>query len=225
MFLNVNNCIKFQSFLLRKSMENILPVVLFAISSSITPGPNNIMVLTSGVNFGVRRSIPLLIGITVGFAIMLVIVGLGFGQIFSRFPVLQFVIKCMGVIYLLYLSYLIARSSNEIKTEAQSKPLSFTNGALFQWVNAKAWVVATSAIVAFTGHSSEYHEHLIVAMVFLLVALPCVGSWLIFGRALKHVLQSVKHRIYFNYAMAIMLVGSVVTVCIDIFNQLIAAYQ
>lgn len=202
-------------------MEYLLSVMLFAISSSVTPGPNNIMVMSSGVNFGTRKSLPLLTGICVGFALMLVLVGLGFGQLFDRFPALHLIIKCIGTLYLLYLAWLIANASGEVKANEQSQPLSFMNGLLFQWVNAKAWVVATGAIAAFTTVGAGfYSQNLTIATIFLIVSFPCVGVWLMFGAVLKRHLKQAKHRVRFNYAMSILLVISVVPVVAEIIKQL-----
>ncbi|RJE77567.1 lysine transporter LysE [Pseudoalteromonas sp. MSK9-3] len=202
-------------------MEALLAVLLFAISSSITPGPNNIMVMTSGVNFGWRKSIPLLVGICFGFAVMLIIVGFGFGELFEVFPALQLWIKCLGTVYLIYLSLLIACSHSELQSDVQQRPLTFLHGALFQWVNAKAWVVAMGAIVAFTNSGADYvYENMLVAAVFLAVGLPCVGVWLVFGVVLKKYLSSSVRQRYFNYTMAGLLLLSVVPVCLDIMTQL-----
>ncbi|MGN5028773.1 LysE family translocator [Aeromonas rivipollensis] len=110
-------------------MDYLYAVVLFAISASVTPGPNNIMVMSAGANFGIRRSLPLLMGICVGFTLMLLLVGLGFGQLFTLFPSLHFVIKCVGTLYLLYLAWLIARSADEVTGEASARPLGFLKGA------------------------------------------------------------------------------------------------
>lgn len=201
-------------------MEYIIAVALFAISTSITPGPNNIMVMTSGVNFGVKKTLPLLSGICVGFSVMLMVVGLGFGQIFMLFPSLHFIIKCVGVLYLLYLAWLIARTAaGEMEHKAQ-RPMTFINGALFQWVNAKAWVVATGAIAAFTTVGEGYVvQNVTIALVFLVAAFPCVGSWLICGTALKRVFTQGKARQVFNYAMAGLLVLSVVPVIVEVVRQ------
>ncbi|XAW87388.1 LysE family translocator [Vibrio sp. CDRSL-10 TSBA] len=137
-------------------MEYILSVVLFAISSSVTPGPNNIMVMTSGLNFGVRRSLPLLGGICLGFALMLLMVGLGFAQLFSLFPSLSMLVKVVGTLYLLYLAWLIAISRDVGQSSSHTQPFGFIKGALFQWVNAKAWVVAIGAISAFTTVGEQF---------------------------------------------------------------------
>ncbi|WP_394145632.1 LysE family translocator [Vibrio atypicus] len=202
-------------------MDYLFAVVLFAVSSSVTPGPNNIMVMTSGLNFGVKKSLPLLTGICVGFTVMLLLVGLGFSQLFELFPSLHFIIKCAGVLYLLYLAYLIAKSAGAVESNAQNKPFSFMKGALFQWVNAKAWVVATGAIAAFTTVGADFlSQNVMIALTFFVVSFPCVGVWLAFGALLKNALNSTKSRAVFNFTMSGLLVVSVIPVIMEITQQL-----
>ncbi|MFC5705131.1 LysE family translocator [Aeromonas eucrenophila] len=202
-------------------MDYLYAVVLFAISSSVTPGPNNIMVMSAGANFGVRRSLPLLAGICVGFTIMLLLVGLGFGQLFTLFPDLHLIIKCVGTLYLLYLAWLIARSTDEVAGTTQDKPLGFLKGALFQWVNAKAWVVATGAIAAFTSAGAGfYQQNLTIALTFFIVSFPSVGVWLLFGTLLKRWLTSPRARRNFNHTMAALLALSVLPVIHEIWGLL-----
>ncbi len=198
-------------------MEYIIAIVLFAISSSVTPGPNNITVMASGANFGIRKSLPVYLGICVGFAIMLLLVGIGFGQIFDKFPELHLYIKFIGTLYLLYLAFLIATATDISTSNAQAKPLSFMNGALFQWLNAKAWVVATGAIAAFTTVGTDFYtQNIIIASIFLIISFPCVGIWLFFGSTLKNILKSQQHRRVFNYSMAALLVMSVIPVMVEL---------
>ncbi|NQZ93333.1 MAG: LysE family translocator [Moritella sp.] len=202
-------------------MDYFFAIILFAISSSVTPGPNNIMIMTSGVNFGVKKSLPLLTGICVGFTVMLLLIGIGFGQIFELLPGLHLVIKCVGTLYLLYLAWLIASSTDTLTSNTQVQPLTFMKGALFQWVNAKAWVVATGAIAAFTTVGAGfYSQNLTIALTFFIISFPCVGIWLLFGSMLKTLLKNDKYRRYFNYAMASLLVLSVLPVINEIVNQL-----
>lgn len=204
-------------------MDYLYAVVLFAISSSVTPGPNNIMVMSAGANFGVRRSLPLLAGICVGFTIMLLLVGLGFGQLFTLFPDLHLIIKCVGTLYLLYLAWLIARSTDEVAGATPAKPLGFLKGALFQWVNAKAWVVATGAIAAFTSAGvGFYQQNLTIALTFFIVSFPCVGTWLLFGTLLKRWLTSPRARRNFNHAMGALLALSVLPVVHEIWGVLVS---
>lgn len=198
-------------------MDYFYSLVLFAIASSATPGPNNILVLTSGLNFGVKRSLPLLSGICVGFAFMLMLVGVGFGYVFELFPSLHLVIKVVGTAYLLYLSWLIATSSGGLKATENAKPMSFVKGALFQWVNAKAWVVATGAIAAFTTTDEAFAtQTATLVLTFLVLSVPSVGIWLMFGSWLKKFLQTERNLKLFNYSMALLLAASVIPVVQEI---------
>lgn len=202
-------------------MEFLLPVVLFAISSSVTPGPNNIMVMTSALNFGVRKTLPLLTGICVGFALMLLMVGLGFNQLFVLFPQLSLIIKIIGVGYLLYLAWLIAMASKADVSKQPVKPFGFIKGALFQWVNAKAWVVAIGAISAFTTAGDSFlMQNLTVAMIFFIASFPCVGIWLMCGSFLRKFMDNPVYLRSFNITMAVLLAGSVLPVMQDIWEQL-----
>ncbi|AAZ25007.1 MULTISPECIES: LysE family translocator [Colwellia] len=202
-------------------MDYLIAIVLFAISSSVTPGPNNITIMASGVNFGIRRSMPLFLGICVGFAVMLLLVGIGFGQIFEKIPTLHIFIKFIGTLYLLYLAFLIATADEITMSNTPAKPLTFMKGALFQWLNAKAWVVATGAIAAFTTVGVDFYtQNIIIALTFLVISFPCVGIWLFFGSTLKKRLKSKQHRKVFNYSMGGLLVISVIPVIKELSVQL-----
>lgn len=203
-------------------MEFYLAVLLFAVSSTVTPGPNNIMIMTSGLNYGIKNSIPHLLGICFGFPVMVIIVGLGFSVVFEMYPLFHEAIKVFGVLYLLYLAWLIASSSPVSLEGKKSKPLSFTQAALFQWVNPKAWVVATGAVSAYTSVSSDIIGQVVyIALAFLLVAFPSLGVWLIFGVGIKKYLKSPKHQKTFNFSMALLLIGSVLPVLKELFEQYI----
>jgi len=119
-------------------MELSLAILIFAVSATVTPGPNNIMIMTSGLNHGIKNSIPHLLGICFGFPIMVVLIGLGFVVVFKMYPLFHEILKILGVIYLSYLAWLIASSSPTSLEGKKSKPFSFTQAALFQWVNPKA---------------------------------------------------------------------------------------
>lgn len=194
-------------------MEFFSAVFLFAFSSTVTPGPNNLMMLSSGVNHGIKRSLPHLLGICIGFPMMVVLVGLGFSVMFERFPLLHEVIKALGVAYLLYLAWLIARSSPSSLETGDSRPFSFLQAALFQWVNPKAWVMATGAIATYTTLDGNlYLQALLIGGVFFTVAFPCVGLWLVGGAGLKRFLQSARRQRLFNLTMAALLVSSIAPV-------------
>ncbi len=151
---------------------------------------------------------------------MVFLVGVGFSSIFSTYPELHFFIKCVGVVYLLYLAYLIASSNDSVKDKKQSKPLSFVQGALFQWVNVKAWVVATGAVAAFTNGAEEFFVQILaLTAIFFLVSFPSVAVWLLFGVLLKKLLGSPKTRKWFNMGMATLLALSVVPMVTEILRE------
>ncbi|MBR9726875.1 LysE family translocator [Shewanella intestini] len=192
-------------------MELIAPIALFAFTSAVTPGPNNIMLMSSGLNFGIKRSLPHMLGICIGFPLMVLAVGLGLSAIFVTFPVLHTVIKVIGVVYLLYLAWLIANSSNKMESKNSSKPFSFIQAVAFQWVNPKGWIMAVGAMATFTTINAPLTPQVItIALVFLSVALPCAGVWLGFGVALKKLLKDQRQQRIFNVLMALLLVASIV---------------
>ena len=206
-----------------KIMELYLAIFIFAASTTVTPGPNNIMIMTSGLNYGVKNSIPHLLGICFGFPAMVIMVGLGFSVVFEIYPLFHEIIKSLGVVYLLYLSWLIALSSPTSLEGEKSKPLSFIQAALFQWVNPKAWVMATGAVSAYTSISSDIFSQVIfIALAFFIVTFPCVGIWLVFGAGLKKYLNSPKHQRVFNIFMALILIGSILPVIKDLIEQYVA---
>jgi threonine/homoserine/homoserine lactone efflux protein len=201
-------------------MEFYLVILLFAASTTITPGPNNIMIMTSGLNYGVKKSIPHLLGICFGFPVMVVLVGLGFSVIFEKYPLIHEIIKVLGVVYLLYLAWLIASSSPASLESANSKPFSFIQAASFQWVNPKAWVMATGAVATYTTVSADVFVQVIyIALAFFIVAFPCVGIWLYFGAGLKKYLKSANHQKVFNITMAFLLIASVLPVLKELVVQ------
>jgi threonine/homoserine/homoserine lactone efflux protein len=201
-------------------LELYLAVFIFGLSAGITPGPNNIMLMTSGMNFGIKKSLPHVLGVTFGFPIMVILIGLGFSIVFEQYPILHEVIKVLGVVYLLYLSWLIASASPDTLEGEKSKPFTFLQAALFQWVNPKAWVVATSSISAYTVlNDNIYWQILMIAGVFFFAALFTASTWLVFGKGIKQILQSAKQQRAFNIAMALLLVASVLPVIKQLYQQ------
>lgn len=203
-------------------MQWYAAILLFAFSSTITPGPNNVMLLASGLNHGVRRSLPHLFGICLGFPAMVALVGFGLGVVFARFPLLHEAIKVAGVLYLLYLAWLIATAAPGSLDSRASHPIGFWQAALFQWVNPKAWAMATSAIAAYTAAGADIHlQVLLIALAFFAAALPCCGIWLCFGVGLKRYLQQPHHRRWFNRVMAALLVLSILPVVWDLAGRVV----
>jgi threonine/homoserine/homoserine lactone efflux protein len=192
---------------------------------AVTPGPNNIMLMTSGLNYGVKRSIPHLLGICIGFPLMVLMVGLGMSTVFSAYPALHSIIKVLGVVYLLYLAWKIAASSpaslNSSSSKPSSSPLTFMQSALFQWINPKAWIMATGAIATYTTATDDlFWQVMIISGVFFMMAIPCVGIWLFFGVALKQYLTSAWHQKVFNVSMAVLLVISIIPVLSEWFETI-----
>lgn len=191
-------------------MELPLSFLWFAVSAAFTPGPNNIMIMVSGLNHGVRASMPHFLGICLGVPLMFLAIGFGLGFVFERFPLLHSIIKVVGIVYLLYLAWLIANATPAHVGDKQTKPLTFLQAALFQWVNPKAWVMGTSAIAAYTTVGADVNAQVLwVALLFFLVAIPSAGSWLVFGVAIQKLLDKPRYIKGFNILMAGLLVASI----------------
>jgi threonine/homoserine/homoserine lactone efflux protein len=184
------------------------PLALFALVSSITPGPNNAMLAASGLSFGLRRTVPHLLGVSLGFTFMLVVVGLGLGAVFAREPVLYQALKYAGAAYLLFLAWKIALSGPMKEGGTRGRPISFLQAVLFQWVNPKAWVMAVGIIATYTPRQDFFGNLLIAAVVCCLVNLPSVGLWALFGSTLRHWLHRPAIVRGFNVTMALLLVAS-----------------
>ena len=193
--------------------ELILPLLLFSISMAITPGPNNVMVTASGVNFGYKKTLPHILGITFGFPLMVVLIGLGLGSVFKSFPVIHHILKYIGATYLLYLAFKIATFSSFNNNGGRNKPFTFWQAVIFQWVNPKAWVIAVGAIATFTSVGSDvFLEVLLIAFVFCIVCFPCVSLWAFLGTNIKRLLTTDYYRKVFNISMAFLLVISLLPV-------------
>ena len=204
--------------------EIFIAVLFFAFSTTITPGPNNVMIMSSGMNYGIKASMPHFMGICLGFPLMVLLVGLGFGVVFDRYPNLHQLIKVLGVLYLIWLAWHIATAEPKAIKKGEKKPFTFWQAALFQWVNAKAWVMASGSVAAFTTvQGSPLLEVLAITLAFLLMAFPCVGVWLVFGSLLRKVLtQPIMQRL-FNISMALILLLSIVPVIIELWQFYFAA--
>lgn len=190
--------------------ENLLPLILFAIAGSFTPGPNNVMITASGQAFGFARSIPHMAGITLGFSVLLVAFGLGLGQVFTRYPALHAVLRIVGVVYLLYLAWRIARAGDPAAAEGRARPLTFLEAALFQWVNVKGLVVSASVVTAYTSGGERLMQELAqIVIVFAFATTGSVVVYCLFGVAISHLLKSERSRRMFNYTMAALVALSV----------------
>ncbi len=183
-------------------------LALFAFVTSVTPGPNNMMLLTSGVNFGFRRTVPHALGVAIGFTLMVAIVGLGLAGLFARFPILLVGMKWFGAAYMAFLAVKLARAAPLNEGKNGGRPLTFLQAAAFQWVNPKAWIMAVTAVATYTLPDNYVISVLIVAAVFGAVNLPSVSSWVLFGSALRRALNNPRNLRLFNWTMAALLIAS-----------------
>jgi threonine/homoserine/homoserine lactone efflux protein len=192
--------------------ETLIALMIFAFTSSVTPGPNNMMLLASGVNFGFRKTVPHIVGIELGFGLLILAVGLGLGALFSAEPRLYLVLKVLGGAYLLWIAWHIATTrtlaSGRSATGEEPKPLSFMQAALFQFVNPKAWVMAAGAVAAYQGPDAYMRDSLLIMLAFMSVGIFCTAAWAGFGTALKGWLADGARLRWFNITMAILLVLS-----------------
>jgi threonine/homoserine/homoserine lactone efflux protein len=190
------------------NQTTLLALSAFALVSSITPGPNNLMLMSSGANFGLRRTVPHALGVGIGFTLMIVLVGVGLMGLFDLFPILNTVLKVVSVAYLLWLAWKIANAAApDTAGSASGKPMTFVQAMLFQWVNPKAWSMALTAIALYAP-DRNLAAVLLVAVVFGIINLPSTSLWAVMGQVLRGWLSSPARLRAFNWTMAALLVGS-----------------
>jgi threonine/homoserine/homoserine lactone efflux protein len=189
-------------------LDTFLALVLFAFTTSITPGPNNMMLFASGVNFGFRRTIPHMFGIGAGFLSLLLGVGLGLGALLHTVPAVYAVLKFAGGAYLVWIAWKIGTSRSLAEGKSGVRPMSFFAAAAFQWINPKAWVMAVTAMATYTIPQIYLASVLIVGLAFAAVNVPSVSTWAGFGSALREWLSNPVRLKWFNITMALLLVLS-----------------
>ncbi|MGD8348899.1 MAG: LysE family translocator [Gammaproteobacteria bacterium] len=188
------------------NIEILTALCTFAFVASVTPGPNNLMLMASGANFGIRRTLPHLCGIVAGFTVMVMLVGVGLMQIFAAYPVVYEVLRFFSIVYLGYLAWKIA-ASDSISASASTKPMTILQAALFQWVNPKAWAFALTLVAVYAPTRSLAAVGF-VALVASLVNLPSIFVWIVIGNRMQRYLrEGIRLRI-FNYLMALLLLAS-----------------
>lgn len=192
-------------------LDALLALTLFVFVTAFTPGPNNIMVTASGVNFGFARTIPHMAGITIGFMVLLVACAAGLGLVFTAMPALQLALKIVGALYMLWLAWKVAnaRPASE-EPDDLARPLTFLQAAAFQWVNPKAVVIGLTAISLYVRPEHRLTDFLIVLLLFVVSTALTVVTWTGFGVALRSVLRDPRRARIFNVVMAILLVASIV---------------
>jgi threonine/homoserine/homoserine lactone efflux protein len=189
------------------------PLVLFALAMCFTPGPNVVMVTASGANFGFRRAIPHMLGISFGFGAMAMAAGLGLAGLFHAEPRLHTALKYAGAAYLLYLAWRIANAAVSSGGVNRARPIGFVEATLFTWVNPKAWVSVVGALAAFTDARGDMLWQ--VSMIAAVLTVACLAScavWAAFGVGIGRFLGTTRARAVFNHAMAGLLVLSLVPV-------------
>jgi threonine/homoserine/homoserine lactone efflux protein len=198
------------------SQQLLIAFVIFALVMFFTPGPNNVMLLASGVNYGFRRTLPHIVGITIGFAFMVGAVGLGLGTVFITYPVLQTVLKYAGAAYLIYLAIAIAMSGPVTPGQDNGRgPMTFWGAAVFQWVNVKGWVMVIGTITAYASIARFPLNILIQTAISLAMGTVSTVAWALFGSALRPVLSSERTVRAFNIVMAVLLLASLYPVFMD----------
>ncbi len=190
------------------SSNLLFAFLTFALVSSITPGPNNTMLLISGVNFGVRRTIPHLLGVTFGFSILVLVSGLGLGEIFTKWPILDTVLRYGCAVYLLYLAWQILHSSQVRVDDQTKKPISFFQALMFQWINPKAWVMAVVGVTTYVPAEHFYLNVMILIGWFIIFVFCSGGAWALCGNWIQNFLHRPNYLRTFNITMAILLVAS-----------------
>jgi threonine/homoserine/homoserine lactone efflux protein len=194
----------------------IISIATFALVMVITPGPNNIILLTSGLNFGYKKSLPSIFGVMLGFPLMVILIGLGLGVILSNYPFILDIIKILGMMYLFYLAYKIATSEVDMENNNNKRAFTFIQLVLFQWLNPKAWVIAiTTLSIYMQDTQNSFKEVLLIAFIYILMGIISTNTWTLGGVALQNILKNKKHIKIFNQLMAIIIVLSVTPVIID----------
>jgi len=187
--------------------EILAALGVYAFVSSATPGPNNLMLLASGANFGFARTIPHMLGISLGFGVMIVLVGAGLAELFAAYPVSHTILKAVSVVYMAWLAWRIANAAPAQPGERKGRPLTFLQAAAFQWVNPKAWAMALTALAVYAPDAT-FLAFALVAAVFAAVNLPSVSLWTVLGQQMARFLTNPARLRAFNWSMAALLVAS-----------------
>ena len=192
-------------------LETLPALALFALVTSVTPGPNNLMLMASGANFGFRRTVPHMLGVGLGFVLMTFLVGIGLAGLFQTYPLAVMALEVVSVVYMLWLAWKIAHAAAPKDRQAGGTPMTFLQAAAFQWVNPKAWAMALTAITVHAPDRSLWAVAL-VAVIFGAINLPSVSLWTLIGQQLRRVLTNTRRLMIFNWTMAGLLVLSLAPV-------------
>jgi len=195
--------------------ELLWALLLFVVVTLFTPGPNNTMLMTTGLNFGFRRGLPHLWGVALGFAVMVLAVGLGLGAVFQAYPAAYTVLKYAGAAYLLYLAWQIATAGAVEEGETRGRPIGFLEAAAFQWLNPKGWVMAVGAVSTYAAVAVFPFNVALMAFLFGSLGILSSATWLGFGTGLKRLLTNPRAVRAVNITMAVLLVASLWPILAD----------
>lgn len=199
----------------------LISLILFFIAGAGTPGPNNTIAMASGASYGMRKSIPAVVGINLGFPTMILVVGLGLGQVLQQWPVVLDIIRPIGVAYLLWLAYQVATGPTAVEARGQGRPPGLVKMALFQFVNPKAWTLAVAALASFTGFGGSFFWEVAVIVLFAMVfSTPCTLAWVLLGVGAGKLLSTPRQLRVFNLVMAALLVASLIPALSEIWASL-----
>jgi len=189
-------------------VELMTALSLFALVSSITPGPNNLMLMASGANFGFRRTVPHMLGVGIGFVVMVMLLGVGLVGIFDTYPLSYDILRVVSIGYLVWLAWKIATAGAPARSAGTGRPFTFLQAALFQWVNPKGWAMALTAVTVYAP-ARDVHSVLLVAAIFGVINLPSVTCWTVLGQQIQPLLSSGRRVQVFNVCMAGRLLATV----------------
>lgn len=198
-------------------MEALLPLVSFAFASSITPGPNNLMLSASGIAFGLRRTLPHLCGVSLGFTLLLVVCASGIGAVVVALPAVALTLKIVGTLYLLYLAWTLRNALAPRAADTSARPLKLGEAVLFQFVNPKAWIMALTAVSVFAPDvEPRWLGAALVCVVFALVNLPCICTWTVLGVTLRRRLAIARWRDFFSLSIGVLMLYAAVAMWVDV---------
>ncbi|WP_417267013.1 LysE family translocator [Celeribacter baekdonensis] len=192
-------------------MTLFIALLAFAFVSSVTPGPNNLMLLASGANFGLRRTLPHMVGVSLGHSFMVFIVGLGLAQMFQAYPPLRQIMLVVSIVYMTWLAWKIAHASAPKEGTVSGKPLTFFQAAAFQWVNPKGWIMAIGAQTNY-AQDATWGAALMVGVGFVIVNFPAITLWAWLGQEMRRFLTNTRRLTAFNWTMAALLMASLIPI-------------
>lgn len=196
------------------------PLLMFTFVYSITPGPNNMLLAASGAAFGYRRSLPHMLGVSLGAALMLLVVGCGLCVVFERVPQLHTALKYLGAMYLVWLAWCIARSGHAGNGRPALQPLGFWHGVALQWINPKTWVMAVGIVATYTPRDGYFLHLLLAGLLLILVSFPSISFWTLFGQCVACTLRSPAAIVRFNRTMAGLLLVSLYPLAVEFWDCL-----